>query len=104
MRHSPHIELLREVVEAVLILQDQTDLFYQFRVFEIAPQIGFEFADKERVVGRQRRHERRIDREVVGGRMAGTTGPSVAREGLVEEDDPASGNQLLVGWGNDRAA
>ena len=83
------------LVEAVQVLEDQPELPEQSRVLE--PGEGrIELRHEQRVIGRQGRDEGRIQGEVVLGRVAGPAGPSVATEGLVEEDRLSPGNNNVA--------
>ena len=83
------------LVEAVEILEDQAEAAHQVRVLELA-QGRVELGHEQRVAPRQLGDERRIDGEVVVGRMAGGAGPAVAAEGLVLEQAPAALDQVRL--------
>ena len=72
-------------IEAVQVLEDQAEPAHQLGILEPL-QLGIELGHEQRIASRQLPDERRIDREVVGCRMAGAAGPSVAVEGLLEEE------------------
>ncbi len=102
MGHAAHVEVVRQVVEAVLVLQDQRKLAHQARVLEVPGERRDGLGDEQRVVGRQRRDEGRREAEVVLGPVAGAAGPAVALEGLVEEDLAPLGDERRLGTGRRR--
>jgi hypothetical protein len=101
VRHPAHHEPVRQVVEAVEVLQDQPEAPHERRILEALGEGGLGLGDEERVVGRERGDEARVDREVVLGAMAGAAGAAVAGEGLLEEDLLAARDELRLRIGRD---
>src|SRR5206468_6030403 len=93
MRDAAHGEPVRDIAEAVGILEDQAELAHQPRVLEVLLEGRGELGDEERVVLRQRGDEHRVDREVVLFAVAAAARPAVAVEGLGEEEHPTLGDQ-----------
>ncbi|MEX2050223.1 MAG: hypothetical protein WD944_03160 [Steroidobacteraceae bacterium] len=86
MWHAAHVELVRQVVKSVLVLEDEREFPHQFRVLEIPGQILIRLGHEQPVVSRKRRVERGCDREIVLGAVAGAAGAAIAAESFVEED------------------
>src|SRR5438132_8569619 len=99
MGGSPHDELLLEVLKSVEVFQNQPELPHQSGIFKILLQIRIEFGDKQGIVRRQRRDERRIDAQVGLGSMTGPAGSAIAIEGFVEEKVLPLGDEIIRGWG-----
>ena len=86
MRHAAHVEIVIQVVEAILIFDNHCELPHQQRILEIDREVGVEFGDKQRIVIRERCDKRRCQTEIIRWPMAGRAGTAVAVEGFVQEN------------------
>ena len=99
MGDTPHDELFLKVIKPVEVFQNQRELPHQFGIFKVLLQVRVEFGDKQGIVRRQRRDERRIDAQVRLGSMTGPAGSAIAIEGFVEEKVLPLGDQIARGSG-----
>jgi hypothetical protein len=90
--HPAQDELVRRIIEAVDVLEDEPALAQELGVLQLG-QRGVRLRHEQRVGLGARGNEGRIDGEVVVGRMAGPAGAPVATEGLVEEEERAATDQ-----------
>jgi hypothetical protein len=97
MRHAPHHEPILEIVEAIEVLEDQTEAAHERGLLEVPGELRIEFSDEDRVVVRERGEERGRDREVFLGAMAAATRSPVPFEGLLEEDPLAALDERSLG-------
>src|SRR5712692_682056 len=99
MGYPAHNELVLQIVEPIQVLQDEAELAHQLWILEILFEVRLKLGDKQGIVRRQRRDERRIDTEVRLGSMTGTAGSAIAIEGFVEENVLPFGDEIARGRG-----
>jgi len=99
LAHPQHVRHASEdagLVEPVEIFRDQPEPSQQAGVLELV-QRRLELGHEQRIVGRERGDELRVDGVVVLVAMAGAAGPPVAAKGLFEEQTLAFLDQLGLG-------
>ncbi len=50
MGNTAHVEIVRQVIESVLVFQDERQLPHQTRVFEVIGEIRISLRDKQRII------------------------------------------------------
>ncbi len=81
---ATHIEVARQRLKIILVLQNQSELAHEPWVFEILLQSRIELSHEQGIVVRQRGNEGRIDGHVIFCPVAGAAGAAVAVEGFVK--------------------
>ena len=93
MRDAPQD---RWILESIHFLADQPELAQKTRAFEIG-QGRIAFGDEQGVVAFERGDECRVQGEIVLHGVAGPAGPTIAVEGLVEEQVFSAGDETGPG-------